>query len=294
MRQKKAESNEKLPCRIWGRVPKAGGGQIGSKMKIHTEYLRDSELLAGYDEQLRVNIIYPEARKEVTKDVVRFVRKPPGMNFVSFTFAGDHDLDRVIDEQLEYFIPKNQPFTWKVYEHDQRPRLEEKLVSRGFVFDDSDPGEIMILDVNNASDHLLQPVKADIRRIHDPDGLKDVIYVLDRVYGNDNAWVNDRLGSHLEISGYLSVYLAFVDDQPASVAWTYFPNGHFAMLFAGSNISEFRGQGLYTSLLSIRLQEIRERAYRIAVVEAGSMSRPIVAKHGFQHLTTLYDYEWKK
>lgn len=268
-------------------------GQILEK-RMKTEYSSDAKLLASYDEQLRVEIIYPEARKEVTKDVVRFVRKPPGMNFVSFTFAGEHDLDRVIDEQLEYFIPMEQPFTWKVYEHDQRQRLEEKLISRGFVCDDDDPGEIMILDGNEASPGLLQPVSADIRRIHDLEGLKDVVHVLDRVYGNDNAWVYDRLGGHLEVPGYLSIYLAYVEDQPASVAWTYFPEGFFAMLFAGSTISEFRRQGLYTSLLSIRLQEIRERDYRIAVVEAGSMSRPIVAKHGFRHLTTLYDYEWKK
>jgi GNAT superfamily N-acetyltransferase len=258
-----------------------------------TESSYETGLLACYDEQIRVNIVYPEARKEVTKDVVRFVRKPPGMNFVLFTFAGDHDLDRVIDEQLEYFIPKEQPFTWKVYEHDHRPGLEKKLVSRGFISDDDDPGDIMILELNNASARLLQPVSADIRRIDDAEGLKDAVYVLDQVYANDNAWVYDRLGGHLEIPGYLSVYLAYVEDQPASVAWTYFPEGYFAMLFAGSTIPEFRRQGLYTSLLSIRLQEIRERAYRIAVVEAGSMSRPIVAKHGFQHLTTLYDYEWK-
>jgi hypothetical protein len=262
-------------------------------MKVESS-IKKSELLSSYDEQLRVNIDYPEARKEVTQDVVRFVRKAPGMSFVSFTFAGDHDLDRVIDEEIEYFVPKGLPFTWKVYEHDQRPGLEEKLVSRGFVYDDSDPGDIMILDANNAPSQLLQPVSADIRRIHDPEVLKDVVYVLDQVYGNDNAWVYDRLGGHLEIPGYLSIYLAYVDDQPASIAWTYFPKGYFAMLFAGSTIPEFRKHGLYTGLLSVRLQEIRERAYRIAVVEAGSMSRPIVAKHGFQHLTTMYDYEWKK
>jgi hypothetical protein len=249
-------------------------------------------ILASYDEQLRINIDYPEARKEVTKDVVRFVRKPPGMNFVSFTFAGERDLDRVIDEQLEYFVPMDQPFTWKVYAHDQRPQLEEKLVSRGFLRDDDDPGEVMILDVNDASPHLLEPVKADIRQVRDSKGLKDVVSVLDQVYGNDNAWVYDRLGSHLKTPGYLSVYLAYVDDRPASVAWTYFPKGYFALLFAGSTLPKFRKQGLYTGLLSTRLQEIRVRDYRIAVVEAGSMSRPIVARHGFQYLTTLFDYEW--
>jgi hypothetical protein len=252
----------------------------------------DAKLLASYDEQLRVNIDYPEARKEVTKDVVRFVRKPPGMNFVSFTFAGERDLDRVIDEQLEYFVSMDQPFTWKVYAHDRRPQLEEKLVSRGFLRDDDDPGEVMILDVNDASPHLLEPVKADIRQVRDSQGLKDVVSVLDQVYGNDNAWVYDRLGSHLKTPGYLSVYLAYVDDRPASVAWTYFPKGYFALLFAGSTLPEFRKQGLYTGLLSIRLQEIRVRDYRIAVVEAGSMSQPIVARHGFQYLTTLFDYEW--
>ena len=261
---------------------------------MKTEHLTDTGLLSKYDEQLRIDINYPEAHKEVMKDVVRFVRKPPGMSFVSFTFAGEQDLDRVIDEQMEYFIPRDLPFTWKVYEHDHLRLLEEKLISRGFVYDDSDPGDIMTLDINEVSPGLLQPVKSDIRQIHSSEGLKDVVYVLDQVYGNDNSWVYDRLGGHLKIPGYLSLYVAYVDDQPASVAWTYFPAGDFALLFAGSTTIEFRKQGLYTSLLATRLQEIRKRAYRIAVVEAGSMSRPIVAKHGFQHLTTLYDYEWKE
>jgi predicted acetyltransferase len=91
----------------------------------------------------------------------------------------------------------------------------------------------------------------------------------------------------------LRVYAAYVDNQPASIAWTYFPRGHFAMLFAGSTIAEYRNQGLYTSLLATRLREIRERGYRYAVVEAGAMSKPIVAKHGFQQLTTVHNYEWK-
>jgi hypothetical protein len=259
-------------------------------MKTNTSLPMD--LLAAYDEQLRVNIEYPEARKEITKDVVRFVRKPPGMNFVSYTFAVDDNLERVIDEQLEYFLPLDQPFTWKVYEHDQRHVLEDKLASRGFVRDDDDPGQIMILDVDKASPDLLASVKADIRQVRSPEGLKDVVAVLNQVYGNDNAWVYERLGSHLEISGYLSIYLAYVNEQPVSVAWTYFPPGRFALLFAGSTLSEFRKQGLYTSLLATRLQEIRAREYRVAVVEAGSMSRPIVEKHGFRYLTTLYDYEW--
>jgi hypothetical protein len=119
---------------------------MGPKQKITV--MNKNNLLALYNKDLRIDIHYPEARKEVTKDVVRFIRNPPGMNFVSFTFAGEADFDRVIDEQLEYFLPLKQPFTWKLYEHDHLPGLKEKLVSRGFVYEDEDPGQVMVLEVD--------------------------------------------------------------------------------------------------------------------------------------------------
>jgi GNAT superfamily N-acetyltransferase len=98
---------------------------------------------------------------------------------------------------------------------------------------------------------------------------------------------------HLQFPGYLSIYAAYIENQPASVAWTYFPKGHFATLFGGSTLAAHRGKGLYTSLLAVRLKEIRERGYPFAVVEAGDMSRPIAVKNGFQHLTTVWDYQWQ-
>lgn len=254
--------------------------------------MNKNNLLVRYDKDLRLRIMYPEARKEITRDVVRIIRNSPGMNVVSFTFANERNLHRVIHNEIEYFLPLQQPFTWKVYDHDLLPTLKDELASHGFAVDD-DPADVMVLDIRNAASLLSQPIKADIRRIDTVEGLKDIIYVLDEVWGGHNTWVNDRLGLHLGVPGYLSIYAAYVDDRPASIAWTYFPHGHFATLFAGSTIEEYRKQGLYTSLLSTRLREIRDRGYRFAVVEAGAMSRPIVAKHGFRHLTTVHDYEWK-
>ena len=246
-------------------------------------------LLVRYDKDLRLRMMYPEARKEITDDVVRIIRKAPGMNVVSFTFANESRLESVIDQELDYFAPLNQPFTWKVYDHDQLPSLKERLASRGFAGDE-DPADVMVLDLKNAPALLSQRVDADIRRIDTLEGLKDVIHVLDKVWGGHNTWVNDRLGGHLQIPRYLSIYAAYVENRPASIAWTYFPRGQFATLFAGSTIAEYRKQGLYTSLLSTRLKEIRERGYRFAVVETGAMSKPIVQKHGFQRLTTVHDF----
>jgi len=250
-------------------------------------------ILVRYDKDLRLRMLYPEARKEITGDVVRFVRQTPGMNFVSFTFANEHSLERVIDKELAYFAPMAQPFTWKVYEHDLLPSLKAKLDARGFAEEDDGPADVMVLDVNNAPADLFQPVKADIRRITTREGLKDIVQVLDAVYGGSNTWVYERLGLHLQYKDYLSVYAAYVDDRPASIAWTYFPRGAFATLFAGFTVPQYRKQGLYTNLLSTRLTEIRTRGYQFAVVETGDMSRPIVAKHGFQQLTTVWNYQWQ-
>jgi len=248
-------------------------------------------LLICYDKDLRLHVNYPEARKEITNDVVRFIRRAPGMNFVSFTFADCPELDRVISKEISYLAPMEQPFTWKVYEHDCLPMMGNALLANGFA-SDNEPAAVMILDVNQVPASRYKAAKAEVRLITDQDGLKDIVQVLDGVYGGHNDWVYERMGLHLQIPGYLSMYAAYVDGQPASIAWTYFPGRNFATLFGGTTLAEYRKRGLYTSLLHLRLKEIRERGYPFAVVEAGPMSRPIVAKHGFQHLTTVYDYEW--
>ena len=252
------------------------------------------DLLKLYDQELREQIEYPEARKEITADVVRFVRDAPAMNFVALTYASDNDLDRVIDQQLAYFAPRPQPFSWKVYQHDleRLPSFKRKLAAHHFLEDE--PGDVMLLDIEEAPAHLSGPTAIDIRRVTDLAGLQDIIFVLNTVYGNDNSWVNARLGGHLKVPGYLSIYAVYIDDRPASIGWTYFPKGHFATLFAGTTLAEYRQRGLYTSLLAARLKEIRERGYRYAVVETGDMSKPIVAKHGFQYLTTVWDYVWQR
>jgi len=261
--------------------------------KYESNIMNKKHILVMYDKELRIHRMYPEARREVNGTVVRFVREAPGMNFISFTFATERELDCAINQEVNYFAPMHQPLTWKVYEHDLLPDLNGKLNANNFV-EDPEPADVMVYDVKAQSVPLRENADIDIRRINTRAGLKDITHVLDTVYGNDNSWVYNRLGSHMQIPGYLSVYAAYRKNQPVSIAWTYFPKGHFATLFAGSTIEEFRGKGLYTNLLATRINEIRERGYQFAVVEAGKMSKPIVEKHGFQHLTTVWDFEWRR
>jgi len=107
------------------------------------------------------------------------------------------------------------------------------------------------------------------------------------------GWVPERLGGDMARPGYLSVYVAYVDDRPACAGWIYFhANGQFADLWGGSTVPGQRGRGLYTAVLHARLKEAADRGYRFVTTDASPMSRPILAKHGCQLLTMSWPCKW--
>ena len=138
---------------------------------------------------------------------------------------------------------------------------------------------------------VAQPT-ADVRRLSDPSQLGDVVAVLESVWGREFNWVHGRLGSHMIIPDYLSVYVAYVDDTPACAGWTYYDKGQFAGLWGGSTLEAYRGRGLYTALLAARVREARRRGVPYLTIDAGEMSGPIVARHGFRTIATATACEW--
>lgn len=250
------------------------------------------DILELFDQQQRIEIELPGVRKEAFPNLVRFVRPAPGMNMVLYSRLDEATIDATIEQQIAYFEPMNQPFEWVIYDHDQPPILKERLAAHGFAPDD--PAALMVLDLHAPPPALLAPVTADLRRIASRDGLEDVIAIEEQVWGGNFGWMRQRMGDHLEIPGYLSIFVAYVEQQPACVGWTYFhPNSQFAGLWGGSTIPAYRKRGLYTAVLAARVQDAIQRGYRFLTIEAGPMSRPIVAGHGFQLLTTTSSYGWK-
>ena len=254
------------------------------------------ELLALYDKELRIDIEIPGVQKAAFADLVRFVRPAPGMNYVLYSRLDEAHMDAVIQEQIAFFLPMDQPFTWRVQDQDRPPTLKDHLVRHGFIADEEPdaPDAVMVLDVQEAASTLLEPVGDKVRRLTQREQLNDITRIQEQVYGGDFAWLKQRLGPHLEIPGYLSVYVADWKEQPACSGWTYFhPDSHFAGLFGGATVAEQRKRGLYTATLAIRVQEAIRRGYRFLTTEASAMSRPILEKHGFRRLTYTHDYVWQ-
>jgi hypothetical protein len=250
------------------------------------------QILAEYDRQQRIEIEFPDMRKEVTPHVTRFIRPAPGTSLVLHSRIDAGNADDVIKEQIESFTREGLSFSWKVYEHDAPPDLRGRLLRAGFEADP--PDAVMVLDLTNIPQSLAQQPAADVRRIERREDLGDVIRVMEVVWGGSFAWMLDRLGGHLAIPGYLSIYVAYVDDKPACAGWTYYNlKGNFAGLWGGSTVPALRGRGLYRAVLAARVQEAAARGYSYATVDAGEMSAPIVLRHGFELLTVAYACDWQ-
>jgi hypothetical protein len=249
------------------------------------------DILALYDRQQRIDIEYPGMRKDVSPHIVRFVRPAPGMSTIQYSRLNEANADAVIQDQINYFTSIDQPFSWKVYDHDTPADLKDRLTAHGFKPDELEG--VMVLDLNDVPASLLVPIRADVRPLTRSEQLVDVIRIEEQVWGSDFNWIAEQLGENLAIPHYLRVYVAYVDDQPACAGWTYFhPHGQFADLWGGSTVAEYRQRGLYTAILAIRVQEAQRRGYRFLTVDTSPMSRPIVAQHGFRWLTHAQDFDW--
>lgn len=249
------------------------------------------KIRALFDREERREIEFPGTTKEAWPHLVRFVRPAPGMSFILYTDLDETTADAVIDEQLADFERLDRPFSWKVFAHDRPADLVARLAARGLEVDETDA--IMVLDVANAPASLLERPATDVRRLTDPAQLADVVSVLEPVWGEDFSWVHGRLGAHMAIPGYLSVFVAYVAGRPACAGWTYYGRGHFAGLWGGSTLGEYRGRGLYSAVLAARVQEARQRGVPYLTIDAGEMSKPIVARHGFQVITHATDCNWR-
>ena len=255
--------------------------------------MKIEEILALFDAQERRNLTFPDMQRDVCSHVVRYVGTPSNPSFVLYSHLNEANAAAAIQEQIDFFSQRRQPFEWKVYDYDKPHDLLKRLMDSGFELEDTEA--VMVLDVHDAPTTLLTPPTVDVRPITRSEGLEDVELVEEQVWGGGFDWIQERLGVHLQIPGFLSVYVAYIDDAPACAGWTYYnANSDFAGLWGGSTLEQYRGRGLYTALLATRVQEAIRRGRRFLTIDASPMSQPIVARHGFRLLAYAHACKWKE
>jgi len=251
-----------------------------------------TDILALFDQE-RYNNEIPNMRREANLEIVRYIDLVSTRSTITYTKLSLERVEAVIEQEVAYFEELDHEFEWKVYSQDIPSDLKAHLVAHGF--EAEEPAEaIVVLAVDNAPAKLLQPVSLDIRRITYADQLADVREIHDHVWQNDSSWLVDFLAATLESSpNYISIYVAYKDNQPVSCGWTFFPmHSQFAGLFGGSTVAAYRQNGYYTALLAARLQEAQQRGVPYLTVDAGPMSLPVLEKLGFRLLCHATACNW--
>ncbi len=252
-----------------------------------------TDLRALYDREQRLDVVWSDAERTELPHLVRHVTHDGERGFVLYSNLNEENADQAISAQLDYFRGRNIPFEWKAFSHDRPADLRERLARYSIVTNEEE--SVMVLDLAANPAILHAAPLGDVRRIEDPQDLMLLVAIEEAIWARSFATLGERLRtSMLSTPEELSVYLAYVGGIPAAAAWTYFhPGTHFASIWGGSTLPQYRGQGLYTALLSTRAQEASARGFRFLTVDAGPMSEPILTRHGFETITYAYPCEWR-
>jgi GNAT superfamily N-acetyltransferase len=254
--------------------------------------LSQAELLALYDRDEREQATFPGSRREEVGDCVLDVDLVEHTGTVVYSRLDERTADAAIREQVAYFQKLGIEFEWKAYAHDRPADLIQRLAEHGFVLDE--PEAILVLDLEAGSEALTAGSNVRVKRVERSDELEPIASISRQVYGEDHGDHLRRLRFELEHDPTdLSVYLAYVDDTAVACGLIRFPKkSAFASLWGGQTVPTLRGRGLYTALLAARVREARDRGARYLTVDARRMSRPILERRGFKHLTSATACTW--
>ncbi|MER6442064.1 MULTISPECIES: GNAT family N-acetyltransferase [unclassified Streptomyces] len=232
----------------------------------------------------------PGARVERVDKVVRQVGAEHGWNGVVWSDLDGAGADAAIADQVRYFTGLGREFEWKVYGHDKPENLGQRLRDAGFV---AQPEEtLMIAELGDLALDAQPPEGVRLLPVTDSAGVDLVADVHRQAFGTDSGRMRRQLLAQLtgEEDNVVAV-VALAGDEPVSAArMEMAPGARFAGLWGGGTVESWRGRGIYRALVAHRARVAADRGYRYVQVDASSQSRPVLARLGFQPLTTTTPY----
>ncbi|MBZ3901413.1 MULTISPECIES: GNAT family N-acetyltransferase [Streptomyces] len=234
----------------------------------------------------------PGARIERVGGVVRQVGFENGWSGVVWSGLDEAGADAAIAEQIRYFSGLGRDFEWKLYGHDLPVDLGRRLRDAGLT---AAPEEtLMIAEVADLTLDVEPPEGVRLLPVTDRAGVDLVADVHERAFGTDSTRMRHQLLAQLTgDSESVVAVVALAGDQPVSAArMELLPGTRFAGLWGGGTVQDWRGRGLYRALVAHRARVAADRGYRYVQVDALATSRPILARLGFEPLTTTTPYEY--
>jgi GNAT superfamily N-acetyltransferase len=230
--------------------------------------------------------VWSGVRREVTPHVVRHLSQDGPHAWIAWSDLGrlpPVEIEACIAAERARFARLRRPLEWKAYAHDRPHDLVARLAAAGFV--PGEPETLLAADLGSGVPEA--PGEVTIRR--GAEALDAAGEVYQRVWPEQTGEVLARLRRTFQRApAAQDLVVVELDGAPASAGWTTFSAGSpFACLWGGATVPEARGRGLYRAVVAARLDEARTRGARLAAVDAGPLSRPILERLGFAVLSEI-------
>ncbi len=222
----------------------------------------------------------PSHERIVTDRYVLWMGRMESSNVAQRFAMRDDEIDEVIEEVRGLLRARGRKVcAWEIGSHATPSDLAEQLLARGFTDDAHTP-----LAIGMALTEA--PAAA-------PDGVEVKIVETDEEFLESEriAQIAFEEDVQTELKTYTPdpanpIYIAIVDG--AIVARASASHGeHGVTLFGGATLPEARGRGAYRALVAARWRDAIERGTPLVVTQAGTMSRPILARLGFREVGTV-------
>ncbi|MFC3572177.1 GNAT family N-acetyltransferase [Streptomyces yaanensis] len=249
-------------------------------------------VLALYDRDMREGARADGSGARIERDarVVRQVGSAHGWNGIVWSDLDETTADAAIAEQVRHFAGLGRDFEWKLYGHDLPLDLGKRLRAAGFT---PEPEEtLMVAEVVDLTLDVEPPEGIRVLPVTDAAGVDLVADVHEKAFGTDGTRLRHQLLAQLtgDRENVVAV-VALAGEEPVSAArLELVPGTRFAGLWGGGTVPDWRGRGVYRSLVAHRARVAASRGYRYVQVDATGQSRPILARLGFEPLTTTTPY----
>ncbi|BDI33263.1 N-acetyltransferase [Capsulimonas corticalis] len=247
------------------------------------------EILELLDWERRM-VVYPGVTRFSEEGVIKDLYEDGKSGEIVYSSCTEGEVDSMIRRQILAAQRGRYDLEWKVYGHDQPHCLGERLTAAGFEAGAREKFMVFLAS-ENALSHL-GVCDDDIRKVTNAADLGDYRSILEEVRGESCDKEMTQYGVMLDSHpNYMSIYVAYVEGEPAACGRVYFhEDSKFAALYGGNTRERFRGRGLFTRVVAARIREALSRGVRNVCVDALPTSEPILRKRGFEILTSTQPF----
>jgi GNAT superfamily N-acetyltransferase len=215
--------------------------------------------------------------------------KIPDWNSVMRTRLSSSNVDKKIEETIDYFSSLNIPFSWRVYPGHTPEDLAQHLEDHGL---SRKTGRGMAVIIDNLKIPE-KPQEFTVQKVSTAELLETYAKLMPRGYEMPE-WGHKACTQALIDMGLrddLHHYVGFIDDVPVATSTVLYADGVVG-IHNVSTLPSARRKGIGSYMTVVPLLEARERGYKVSTLLSSKMGENVYRKLGYVKYCQPVRYQW--